>query len=155
MRRKDKEITDKKEIEQIFKQAQICRLGLLDDRRPYIVPMNFGYRDNTIYFHSASSGKKIDLLKQNPEVCFEVDIPSGVVKAEEACSWTMGYRSLMGEGKAVFIEGTENKCRALNIIMEHYSENNKWDFDTNMVESIAVFKIEIKYVSAKKSGNRL
>lgn len=153
MRRKDKEITDQKEMKQIFNEAKVCRIGMSDGKRPYIVPMNFGYKNNTIYFHSASSGKKIDLLKQNPDICFEIDIPAAVVKAEEACSWTMGYRSLMGEGEAVFIEGTENKYKALNIIMEHYSENNKWDFDSKMLESIVVFKIEIEYISAKKSGN--
>ena len=153
MRRKDKEITDKKEMKQIFNEAKVCRIGIVDGKKAYIVPMNFGYKDNTIYFHSASSGKKIDLLKQSPDICFEIDIPAGVVKAEEACSWTMGYRSLMGGGKAVFIEGTENKEKALNIIMEHYSENRKWNFDSKMVESIAVFKIKIEYISAKKSGN--
>ncbi len=153
MRRKDKEITDKKEMEQIFNEAKVCRIGIFDGKKPYIVPMNFGYKDNTIYFHSASSGKKIELLKQSPGICFEIDIPASVVTAKEACNWTMGYRSLMGEGKAVFIEGSENKAKALNIIMEHYSENNKWNFDSKMVESIAVFKIEIEHISAKRSGS--
>jgi len=153
MRRKDKEITDKKEIEQILKEALVCRLGLIDGKTPYIVPMNFAYRDNTIYFHSSAAGRKIDILKQNPEVCFEIDIPFNVVTSEKACNWTMGYRSVMGSGKAVFIENTDKKEKALNIIMEHYSENDKWNFDSKMVESIAVFKIEIEYISAKKSGN--
>ena len=65
MRRKEKEIKDKKEIEQIFKEAHVCRLGMVDGKIPYIVPMNFGYRDNILYFHSALSGRKIDILKNN------------------------------------------------------------------------------------------
>ena len=64
MRRKEKEIKDKKEIEQIFKYSHVCRLGIFDGKMPYIVPMNFGYRDNILYFHSALEGRKVDIQKK-------------------------------------------------------------------------------------------
>lgn len=65
MRRKDKEIADPRKIEAVLNQAQIIHLAMLDGDRPYIIPLNFGYADNAIYFHCAREGKKIDLIKLN------------------------------------------------------------------------------------------
>ena len=69
MRRKDKEITDIKEIESILQGAQVCRLGMADNNMPYVIPVCFGYKEHTVYIHSASEGRKIDTLKKNPNVC--------------------------------------------------------------------------------------
>jgi len=153
MRRKEKEITDKKEIEQIFKDAQVCRLGLFDDKVPYIVPLNFGYKDNTLYFHSALVGRKIDILKNNPDICFEIDIPGEVISSEEACSWSMNYRSIIGHGKVVFISAADEKLKAFDIIMSHYSGKTDWTIGAKMIKATSVFKVKIEDISAKKSGN--
>lgn len=61
MRRKEKEITDKSEIEAVIHNSVVCRIGLVDDNIPYIVPLCFGYRDNTIYVHVSLEGKKINI----------------------------------------------------------------------------------------------
>lgn len=63
MRRKDKEINDEKKIEQILKKSAICRIALCDQGRPYLVPMNFGYKKNCLYPQSASEGRKIGILR--------------------------------------------------------------------------------------------
>ncbi len=152
MHRKEKELTDKKEIEQILKEAQVCRLGLFDDRVPYIVPMNFGYRDNVLYFHSAISGRKIDILEKNPEICFEIDIPGELISSKEACSWSMNYRSIMGEGRVQFIRDNNEKIEALNIIMNHYSGKTNWEFNRKMMDKTLVFKVKIESISSKRSG---
>ena len=152
MRRKEKEITNKKEIEQIFKEALVCRLGMIDGSKPYIVPLNFGYMDNILYFHSALAGRKIDILKNNPTVCFEIDIPGKPVTSKEACSWSMEYKSIIGGGPVLFIDNESEKADALNIIMGHYSGNSNWDFNSKMLGNTSVFKVEIEQVSAKKSG---
>ena len=70
MRRKDKEITDEKVINEILEKAKVCRLALFDKDYPYIVPMNYGYKDNALFFHVAKEGKKIDLIKRNNNVRF-------------------------------------------------------------------------------------
>ena len=152
MRRKEKEITDWKEIEQIFREAHVCRLGMFDGKMPYIVPMNFGYRDDTLYFHSALSGRKIGILKENPDVCFEIDIPGEVINSKEACSWSMNYRSIIGEGRVEFIKNNSEKRDAFNIIMNQYSESNNWEFGQKMIDKTLVFKIKIDSISAKRSG---
>jgi len=68
MRRKEKEITDSAEIEQIIRKARVCRLGLVDDREPYVVPVCFGYEKNAFYFHCAPEGRKIELIKKNNHI---------------------------------------------------------------------------------------
>ena len=92
MRRHDKQITDASEIEDILRKASVCRLALCDEGRPYIVPLCFGYKDNVLYFHSASAGKKLDILRKNNNVCFEVDIDNELVKTGQVCDWGMKYK---------------------------------------------------------------
>ena len=133
--------------------ATVCRLGMFNGKIPYIVPMNFCYRNNTLYFHSARVGRKIDILKKNANICFEIDIPGEVISSEDACSWSMNYRSIMGTGKAVFISNDDEKAEAFNIIMGHYSGKTDWDIDMNMLRATSVFKVRIDNISAKKSGS--
>ncbi len=102
MRRNEKEITDNSAIEAIINQSIVCRLGLSDGNMPYIVPLCFGYKDNTLYFHGALEGKKIDILRKNQNVCFEFDVDAEVVEKEKACSWGMKCQSMIGFGKADF-----------------------------------------------------
>ena len=92
MRRKDKEIKDRKEIESIIKRATVCRIGLSENNLPYIVPMNYGYVNNRLYLHSSTQGKKIDIIRHNNRVCFEMDTDHELVKSETPCQWTMKYR---------------------------------------------------------------
>jgi nitroimidazol reductase NimA-like FMN-containing flavoprotein (pyridoxamine 5'-phosphate oxidase superfamily) len=66
MRRTEKEITNRREIDLILSKATVCRIGFIDNEIPYIVPLNFGYSNNCLYFHSAPNGKKIELLKKIP-----------------------------------------------------------------------------------------
>jgi hypothetical protein len=82
MRRKDKEIADPNKIEAVLNQAQIIHLAMLDGDRPYIVPLNFGYAENTLYFHCAREGKKIDLINRNNTVCFQTEIDVRVLNAD-------------------------------------------------------------------------
>ena len=125
MRREDKEIKDNNVIESIIKRAIVCRIAFSENNIPYIVPVIFGYKDNCLYFHSAMEGKKIDIIKQNNNVCFEFDIDQELVKSKNSCSCSMKYYSVIGFGKAFFIDDIEEKRMALNIIMKHYS---KWYF---------------------------
>ena len=75
MRRKEREVTDYNKMIEMLKSCDCCRIGLVDDKGAYIVPMNFGYEDNngklTLYFHGATEGKKIDLINNQPEISFE------------------------------------------------------------------------------------
>lgn len=151
MRRMDKEIADPKEIEGILRNSTVCRLALVDSGRPYLVPLCFGYDAGVLYFHSAPAGKKIEVLKKNPNVCFEFDTDTMAVPADISCGWTMRYRSLIGYGIASFVEDPGEKKTALNVIMRQYSEGTHAYSEEKLLKT-AVIKVEIQEISGKKSG---
>ena len=151
MRKSNKEITEKPALEMIIKNSVICRLALVDGDRPYIVPLNFGYQDGILYFHCAHEGRKIDIIKTNPNVCFEFDINTELITAEKACGWSMKYQSVIGFGKAYLIEDIREKTAALNIIMQQYSKSN-FSFPEAKLQITAAFKVEIERMTGKQSG---
>jgi uncharacterized protein len=150
MRRKDKEITDRNAIESIISKSRICRLAMVDEAGPYIVPLCFGFRNDTLYFHSAPEGKKLELLKKNPRVCFELDCDTEVRTGEKACDFSMRYRSVIGFGTTAFVEATSAKREALDIIMNHYAEG-PFDYPDASINRISVFKVEIDTMTGKTS----
>lgn len=152
MRRKDKEITDRREIEEILAEARICRIALVEKNKPYIVPVNFGFKNNTLFFHSAPKGKKIEILKVNNNACFEVDIDTKLIKdSESLCSGTMKYKSVIGWGKAEFIKDPLEKKKALDVILKHYLNGNAFDYDDRLFKRTTVIKIKISEMTGKKS----
>jgi nitroimidazol reductase NimA-like FMN-containing flavoprotein (pyridoxamine 5'-phosphate oxidase superfamily) len=151
MRRKEKEVSDREAVEAILQRAQVCRIAFSKDDIPYIAPMIFGYKDSTVYLHSAPEGKKIDMLRANPNVCFEVDVDQELVKAETACDWGMKYRSVIAFGKAHIIEDAADMKKALDIIMGHYSPGVTYDYPSSMLEHMAVIRIDLDSVSVKHS----
>jgi nitroimidazol reductase NimA-like FMN-containing flavoprotein (pyridoxamine 5'-phosphate oxidase superfamily) len=151
MRRKDKEITARSEIESIIRGSTVCRLAMVDGNRPYIVPLCFGYKDNALYFHSAAKGQKIDILGRNNKVCFEFDIDSEPIKSDKACDWGMTYKSVVGFGEVFFIEDLESKQRALDIVMQQYS-GQTFEYPEPKLKNTVVFKVAIMRMTGKRSG---
>ena len=152
MRRKEKELADFGKIEELLKKEKICRLGLIDGERPYIVPMCYGYYDKVLYFHSAAEGRKITLLKNMRTVCFELESDVEPVPSVQACGWGLRYRSVIGTGPASFITDREEKISALNILMEHQTGKRNWEFLPEMLKRTCVFRIDIQEVTGKESG---
>jgi uncharacterized protein len=154
MRRNDKEIKDKECIEKILKEAKVCRIALCDHDKPYIVPMNFGFKDNYLYLHSAHEGLKIDIIKKNNNICFEADIKTEVLHSGNACSWGMKYYSVIGFGKAHFIENEVKKINALNIIMQKYnhSSHKSFEYSKSTLDKTTLIKVKIESLTGKKSG---
>ncbi|MBE0649749.1 MAG: pyridoxamine 5'-phosphate oxidase family protein [Bacteroidales bacterium] len=153
MRRKDKEITDKKIIEEILSKSEICRIAMVDNGQPYLIPVNYGYSDNAIYIHSASKGRKIEVLKQNNRVCFEMDYGHEVLKDALACNWTAKYRSLIGFGTVDILTDEEEKLFGLDQIMAHYGGPENNIYKKQNVNNIVILRINIEEVSMKQSGN--
>ena len=152
MRRKDKEITRRDEIEAIIRQASVCRLAMVDDGRPYLVPLCFGYEDETLYFHSAGEGRKLAVLRRNPAVCFEFEGPVEVKRGEDLCSWGMRFQSVIGSGRASFIETPEAKRHALAVIVRQYGADGPWTFADTPLARTVVFKVEIQELTGKQAG---
>lgn len=153
MRKANQEITDKSVLEEILKQAQICRLAMIDNGLPYILPFNFGFHENCIFIHSAPVGKKIDLLKENPLVCFEIEQKAEIITDEIACNWSTLYRSVVGYGNVEIVTDFEEKIQGLEIIMKQHGGAGKQDFDPKEVEFIVILKLSISTITGKQSGN--
>jgi uncharacterized protein len=152
MRRSDKEITDPNTIQRILREAEVCRIALSDGEKPYIVPMNFGYKDNALYLHSAGEGYKVDILKVNNNICFQMDIKTEMVRSKNPCDWGMKYLSVIGQGKAQLIQNLPEKKEALDVIMRKYSPDVFFEYSDESVKKVAVIKVKIEDMTGKKSG---
>lgn len=153
MRRTEREITDQNEIEDIIARCDICRIALCKDGKPYMVPMNFGYKDRVLYLHSAHDGEKMDIIKENPNLCFEMEVDTVLVPGEIGCKWTMHYKSVIGFGVAEIVTDTAEKSQALDIIMEQYCGNQKFDFIPKVLDMMSIIKVPVDEMTGKKAGS--
>ena len=150
MRKKEKEITDRKEIEGILHGAEICRIALVDGDVPYIVPVNFGYKDGRIYFHSALEGRKIDIIRRNNRVCFEVDVDYRLLLGGAPCDWGMRYRSVIGTGRAHIVEDDIERKEGLQVLVQHYCPEVE-DVPTARGKKALIIRIDIDEMTGKRS----
>jgi len=155
MRRSDKEITDTEQIEEILRRGTVCRVALKDEPVPYVVPLNYGYGrwndGQALFFHSASTGRKIDLIMKNPEAAFVIETDHQLVVAEEACRFTMHYASVMGTGRFRVLESVEEKRSGMTAIMAHYTDRSDWDLPDRALGAVTVLVLEIDEISGKRS----
>lgn len=151
MRRKNQEIAERKEIDEIIAASQVFRLAMVDGDKSYIVPLSFGYDGTVLYIHCARDGKKIDILKKNGNVCFEFEDIGALEESDKPCNWGIKYRSVIGSGKAVFLEDLEDKKKALDLIMKQYTDQ-PFQFEDRMVAAVTVIRIDIEEITGKRSS---
>jgi uncharacterized protein len=153
MRRKDKEITDIRQIEDILNKGKFCHVAMASGDEPYLVTVNYGYKNDCLYFHSAPDGQKIEMIRKNPNVCFMIYSDDQLVPGDNPCKdWSVKYRSVIGYGKASILQDPEEKTEGLNILMEHYSKKGPFEFIEKNLEETTVVKIDIEKMSGKVSG---
>lgn len=153
MRRKDREVTDPAEIQSIIKKADVCRIALIDDNQPYIVTLNFGYAPGNpafLYFHCATEGRKIDIIKKNNIACFQMDVDHELFTAKKACGFSMNFKSIVGNGKIYNVESKKEKIEGLNYIMKQYSDRDDFEYEENMLKVTTILKLEISQLTAKQ-----
>jgi uncharacterized protein len=143
---------DKQQIEEIISKARFLRLALLDSDTPYIIPMAFGYKDNKIYLHCSREGKKIDILNRNSRVAFEADIDAEIIITEDICKYNVRYRSVVGNGQALFVEDYNEKLEGLTVLSEHYGKKGPFEFEEWKVNRLCIVKIEIEEMTGKQYG---
>ena len=153
MRRTDREITDFSEILSIINDCKVIRLAMLDeDGLPYLIPLNFGYRCGddgalTFYCHSALQGRKLELLRRDPRVSFEMDCRGALQSAERACSFGYFYASVIGRGTVELVEGAE-KCAGLSALMRHIAGREDV-FTEEQARGVAVLASRVASLTAK------
>lgn len=151
MRRKEREITDRKEIDGIIHTGKMMHLALSDNNLPFLVPVFYAYDGTSLYFHSAKAGTKIDIMKKNNNVCFEISIDNGVVESDMACDFEAKHRTVIGFGKAIFVEDEDQKIAVLNKIVAQFT-HEKFEYPKGNLNATAVIRIDIEMIKGKKHG---
>jgi len=126
---------------------------MMDGDKPYLLPFNYGYADNNIYIHSATEGKKLDLLQKNNKVCFEVEYTESMFKYDSACRWASAYQSVMGYGEVEVVTDFDQKVAGLDVIMKHNGFEGKATYGPEKVNAMVILKLKIDSLSGKQSGN--
>ncbi len=155
MRRKDREIIENSKIKEIISNCDCCRLGLNDNGKIYIVPLNFGFIEEngkyTFYFHGAKEGRKLDIIKVNDYAGFELDTNHKIYgKDDMACTYTSAFQSVIGTGRVKIIEDYDEKIKGLQELMKHTTKKTEWKFNEKMVNAVCVFKLEAEELSCKE-----
>ena len=152
MTRRERQVTDETKIRHILDTAKVLRLGLAVDNEPYVVPMNYGYvMENgtlTLYLHSALRGKKLDMIRQNPRVFFEMDCDLIPFEGDVACKYGLSYSSIMGRGEAHILEDVAEKQKALSQLMKTQTDLD-FSFAEKMAGVVAIIRIDVQEFTAK------
>ena len=157
MRRKDREIKDFREIAEVLNKCEVCRIALNDDGYPYIVPLSFAVGETkgktVLYFHSATEGKKTELIKKDSRAAFEADCSNRLFFDEEKGNCTTEYESVTGKGKICFVDDESEKIAALKAIMRHYGRED-FAFNFALLPYTAVLRLEVESISGKRNMKR-
>jgi nitroimidazol reductase NimA-like FMN-containing flavoprotein (pyridoxamine 5'-phosphate oxidase superfamily) len=154
MRRSKKEIRDEAAIIDLMSRCQVGRLGTVGrDGYPMVKPLNFVFHGGNIYFHSAPEGEKIEDIRRDDRVCFEVDLPIAFVRGDETdpCRAEFLYRSVIIRGRAQLVEDGEEKVRALHLLMRKYQpEGGYGDFPEEKLRITGVVRIDVEEMTGKE-----
>ena len=153
MRRTDREIKDEKLIEAFIAKEQIMRIAFYDNSEIYIVPVNYGYSNDSgkyvFYFHGAKAGRKYDLSRKSPSIGFEIDGNYELLVADMACDFSARFQSVIGTGKISIVEDRQEKIKGLNILMQQTSGKTEWQYSEEMLNRVAVFRVDVEKMSCK------
>ena len=144
------EIQSKDKIIEFLNSQPAGRIASIDrNGYPQVIPMNFVYYDGAIYMHSHPFGEKLDNIRRNPNVGFEVDqhicfLPSYYFHPTDASQADTLYVSVIIKGKAEIVHDNEEKASALNALMEKYQKEGKYEAleaDMASVHDVAIIKV--------------
>lgn len=157
MRRSDREVPDTDGVFEIVSKCSVARLAMVDGKEPYMVAMNFGFERTggtlLLYFHCATEGRKIDVLRRNPSVFFQMDCEHSLVAGcdENPCAYGFKYASVAGNGCAEFLEDSSAKTHALNLILKNVAGTDKtYSFPAKMLEKTCVIRVKSDSFTAKR-----
>ncbi|GAW67214.1 flavin nucleotide-binding protein [Geoanaerobacter pelophilus] len=149
IRRKDRQL-DQAHAHALLEKGEICHLAMVDHGEPYIVTLNYGYRDSTMYFHCAAAGRKMGILRTGSRVCFTIVPRHELLTAEKACDFSTRYESVVGYGAVRVIEDPEEKLRGLSVIMAQYAAGD-FAFPEAVLAKTTVFTVDIEELSGKSN----
>jgi hypothetical protein len=141
------------DVDSILGRALVGRIGTSLNGAPYIVPVNFLYSDGKIYFHSANSGQLYTYMKDNPQVCFEVDEIGETVPNADPCKFSFKYKSVIAFGKVSFIQEPGDKAAILTKLVEKYDTKKmvNQEVTVDKLDDVAVGEITLERITGKSN----
>ncbi|SHJ05564.1 hypothetical protein SAMN02745165_01430 [Malonomonas rubra DSM 5091] len=150
MRRSEKQITNRQQLEELLKNGREMQLAMHNGDFPYVLPLNYGYADNCLYFHCALQGKKLDCLRTNPKVGFCVGEVVKRIDGDKPCDWSTRFRSVVGSGTAEIIEDRDGKIAGYDIIMRQFG-GPVGNYEEKNLKGSLLVKIGIESMTGKQS----
>jgi len=152
MRRADKEFTEPAKLRKVLRETSYVTLAMAVEGEPYLVSLSHGYDEerNCLYFHCASEGKKLGIMRANPAVWGQVIVDHGYVERE--C--THRYATVMFRGRVSFIEDPEEKRRALLTMLwqlEPDAGAREKRMKTDELDTTVFGRVDVEYMTGKKS----
>lgn len=151
MHRQDRQITDQNLVWEILRAADVCRVAFCSEGWPYIVPMNFGIHDGKLYFHCATEGTKLDLLKVNANVCFEVEANVEIRQGEQACEWSTSFQSVVGFGHMMIVTSEEERREAIEALVAQYTDRIV-PVPEKIPANTIILRMDIESLTGKRSA---
>ena len=151
-------IKSKDKIIKFLSEESTGRISSIDKEGfPQIIPMNFVFLDNSVYMHSHIRGEKIENIKRNSKVGFEVDrnlefLPSYFSDPDDASLADTLYISVVIKGEAILVEDKKEKVLALNGLMKKYQPEGRYTpmiEDMDVLDATAVIKVTPKEMNGK------
>ncbi len=150
MRRGDREITDPSAIAEVLACGKVMHLAMCDGAAPYVVPLTYAWRGGVLWAHSAAEGRKLDVLRRNPRVCFDITLDAEIVRNEgRPCDWTTRYRSVIGTGKAQVVTEGPRLREGLAALVEVYG-GDAGELPAELPH-VVVIRVDVERVSGKSS----
>jgi nitroimidazol reductase NimA-like FMN-containing flavoprotein (pyridoxamine 5'-phosphate oxidase superfamily) len=148
--REDEFIESREEMEEILREEAWGCLGLTADGQSYVVPLNYGYVDGKILFHCGLEGRKLDLIRKNPGVCFTVARQSGDVQDHpggKPCH--VDNDSVICYGTARIVEDLDEREQLLNAFNRVFRPNAPW-LDRKRIAHCLAVEITIREMTGRR-----
>lgn len=159
------EIKSKKKIQEFLDSEHVGRIASIDEKGfPQIIPMNFVFLNDAIYMHSHTRGEKLENVRRNQKVGFEVDrelefLPSYFEDPNDASLADTLYISVVIKGTGSIIDDKDEKTLALNGLMKKYQPEGHYEPikpDMEVLDEVAIIKIVPDSIRGKyKIGQNL
>lgn len=153
MRRKDREVTGLGNLLAIIRRCRVCHLGMCQEGRPYVLPLNFGAELEegaiVIYLHGAKEGRRLEVLRENPRVCAEFELLHGLLAGPSACAYSCTFESVVGFGRAEILEDQAQKARGLAAI-HRQTTGREFSFTPEQTATVAVIRVALTEATGKR-----
>ena len=147
-----KSTMNQKEISDLLREAEVGHLATLGPQGPYVIPVHYAYDMDKIYFHCGTEGKKLENIKYDPRVCFQVEEMMEITPHQSPCKYNTRYRSVIVEGRVDYVTDEAAKMHALNSIVEKYKRGKiSVKIESEKARATVVVAITPSLITGKKN----